>query len=228
MGTRYFTPSLFSFLRQLAAHNDREWFVAHRDDYERHLREPALRFITGAAPALGEISPHFVADPSTVGGSLLRIQRDIRFSADKSPYRTYLGIHFRHEQWRETHTPSIYLALQPRGSYLGIGSWRPDGEAARVIRRAIADRPDVWEKATRTEAFGEVFTLAGDRLKRPPRGFDPAHRLIDDLRRKDFAGAASLNQTQITSDDFLERFVDYSRRASPLLEFLCQAKGVPF
>lgn len=228
MGIRYFTPKLFSFLRELAAHNDREWFTAHRDDYERHLREPALRFIADVAPALEDLSPHLVADPRKVGGSLLRIQRDVRFSADKSPYRNYLGIHFRHEQWKETHTPSIYLALRPRGSYLGVGSWRPDGETARAVRRAIADRADVWEKATRSEAFGEVFTLVGDQLKRPPRGFDPAHPSIDDLRRKDFAGAASLSQAQIASDDLLEGFVDYSRRATPLLEFLCRAKGVPF
>lgn len=228
MGTRYFTPKLFAFLRELTADNNREWFVAHRVDYERHLREPALRFITDVGPALGDISPHLLADPRKVGGSLLRIQRDVRFSPDKSPYRTYLGIHFRHEQWRETHTPSIYLALRPRGSYLGVGSWRPDGETARAVRLAIADRADVWEKATRAEAFGKVFTLVGDQLKRPPRGFDPAHPLIDDVRRKDFAGATSLTQTQIASDDFLERFVDYSRGATPLLEFLCQAKGVPF
>lgn len=228
MGTRHFTPRMFDFLRQLAAHNDREWFVGHRDAYEHHLREPALRFIADAAPALGDISPHLLADARKVGGSLLRIQRDVRFSADKSPYRTYLGIHFRHEQWRETHTPSIYLALRPRGSYLGVGSWRPDAETALAVRRAIADRADVWEKVTRAEAFGEVFRLVGDELKRPPRGFDPHHRLVDDLRRKDFAGAVSLSQIQIGSGDFLERFIDYSRRAAPLLEFLCQAKGLPF
>lgn len=228
MGTRYFTPRMFDFLRQLAAHNDRGWFGDHREDYERRLREPALRFITDVAPALADISPHLSADARKVGGSLLRIQRDVRFSADKSPYRTYLGIHFRHERWRETHTPSIYLALRPRGSYLGVGSWRPDAATTRAVRGAIADRADMWEKATRSEAFREVFALVGDELKRPPRGFDPHHRLVDDLRRKDFVGAASLSQRQISSGDFLERFVDYSRRAAPFLEFLCQAKGVPF
>lgn len=228
MGTRYFTPKLFSFLRHLAAHNDREWFAANRDDYETFLREPARWFIADAAPHLAGVSPHLVADPSKVGGSLLRIQRDVRFSPDRRPYRSYLGIHFRHERWNETHTPSIYLAFQPRGSYMGVGSWRPDGGTALAIRRAIVDRPDVWEKAVRSEEFREVFTLVGDRLKRPPRGFDPGHPFVDDLRRKDFAGAAPLTQDMITSAELMERFVGHARRAASLLEFLAQASGVPF
>lgn len=228
MGTRYFTPHLFTFLRGLAANNEREWFAAHRDHYETHLREPALRFIADAAPLLHDLSPRLVADPAKVGGSLLRIQRDVRFRPDKSPYRTYLGIHFRHEQWKDTPSPSIYLALQPKGSYLGAGSWRPDSRTARAIRQAIIERPDAWEKATRAEEFREVFTLVGDELKRPPRGFSPDHPLIDDLRRKDFAGAASLTQPTITADDFLERFGDYCSRSVPLLEFLSRASGVPF
>lgn len=228
MSSRYFTPKLFSFLRDLAANNDREWFAAHKDEYETHLREPALRFAADVAPSLADISHRLVVDTRKVGGSLLRIQRDTRFTVDKSPYRTYLGIHFRHELWKERHTPSIYLALLPRGSYVGVGSWHPDGHTARAIRQAIVERPDVWQKATRAEAFRDRFMLVGEELKRPPRGFDPAHPLIGDLQRKDFAGAASLTQRHVTSDDFLDRFVDCCRRAGPLLEFLCQASGVPF
>jgi uncharacterized protein (TIGR02453 family) len=228
MGIRYFTPRLFSFLRELAAHNDRDWFAQHNDEYEAHLRERALRFIADAGPVVTAVSPHFVAEASKVGGSLLRIQRDTRFTPDKSPYRTYLGLHFRHEQWKDRATPRIYMALRPRGSYLGVGTWRPDSATAAAIRRAIVSRADVWREAAHSDVFHQTFTLVGDELKRPPRGFDPSHPLIDDLRRKDFAGVSPLTQTDVTSEGFLELFADRCRRATPLLEFLCRATGVPF
>lgn len=221
----YFTPKLFSFLRELAAYNDREWFAAHRDDYETHLREPARRLIVDLAGPLAGISEHLIADASRVGGSLLRIQRDVRFSPDKTPYRNYLGIHLRHENWRETHCPSIYLALQPKRSYIAVGSWRPDAKTADKIRLAIVEQPDAWRNATAD--LGDL-RLEGDSLKRPPRGFDPGHGLIADLQRKDFAAAGRLTQSEITSDDFLDSIVDRCHRGAPLLEFLCRAVGVPF
>lgn len=218
----HFQPRLFRFFRELSANNDREWFGQHRHEYETYVREPARRFISDLAGPLAEVSPHFVADPSKVGGSLLRIQRDIRFSPDKTPYRTYLGIHLRHENWQERHCPSIYLALQPKGSYIGLGSWRPDAKTARAIRLAIVERPDEWKAATAD------LRLAGDSLKRPPRGFDPHHELIADLERKDFAVSERFTQSEVTSDDFVERVMVRCRASAPLLGFLCRAVGVSF
>ena len=92
----WFGPELFSFLEDLQANNDREWFAANRDRYEEHLLEPALAFIDAFAPRLEKISPHFRADARPSGGSLFRIYRDTRFSKDKRPYKTNVGIHFRH------------------------------------------------------------------------------------------------------------------------------------
>lgn len=220
----YFTPKLFSFLRELAAHNDRDWFAAHRHDYETHLREPARRFVSDLTGPLAGISHHFIADASKVGGSLLRIQRDVRFSPDKTPYRTYLGIHLRHENWRETHCPSIYLALQPKRSYIAVGSRRPDAKTAHEIRLAIARQPDAWRAATAD--LGDL-RLEGESLKRPPRGFEE-HELISDLQRKDFTGVGRFIQSEVTSDDFLDLFLYRCRTSAPLLRFLCRAVGVPF
>lgn len=228
MGTRYFTPKLFSFLRELAANNDRDWFAAHKGDFETHVREPALRFIADLVEPFRRISPHFIVEPTKVSGSLVRIQRDTRFTNDKSPYRTYLGVGLRHQSFQQVHTPRFYLALQPRGSYLGAGSWRPDATTAQKIRLAIAEQPDAWREATGSEPFRHHFALDGDSLKRPPRGFDPDHPLIADLRRKDFAGVTRFSQVQVTGDDFLDEFVVRSQAAAPLVEFLCRATGAPF
>lgn len=226
MASRHFTPRLFGFLRDLAAHNDRDWFLAHQDDYERHVREPALDFIAEAAGPLGKISPHLVADTRKVGGSLFRIQRDLRFSNDKSPYKVNTGMHFRHFMAKDVHAPGVYLNLQPRACFMGAGIWRPDGPTTLAIRTAIVEDPDGWRRVTK--ALGGELELGGDVLQRPPKGFDPDHPLIDDLRRKDFTAGTPLTQSEVTSADFLDLLTAKSRRAAPLMEFLCRAIEVPF
>ncbi len=228
MGTRYFTPKLFAFLRDLEANNDRDWFKANQDAYEAHIREPALDFINDFAKPLARISPHFVADSRTVGGSLFRIQRDTRFSKDKTPYKTNTGMHFRHERAKDVHAPGFYLHLQPGQCYMGVGLWRPETKAAYQIRHAIDDDPDGWRKASRTKRFTDVFELGGDTLARPPKGFDADHPLIEDLKRKDFIASTRVKQSTVTSDHFMEDFTDYCRRSVPFTRFLCGAVGLEF
>jgi uncharacterized protein (TIGR02453 family) len=228
MGTRYFTPKLFAFLRDLAEHNDREWFKANQDAYEGYVREPALEFINDFAEPLAKISPHFVADSRTVGGSLFRIQRDTRFSKDKTPYKTNTGLQFRHFQGKDAHAPGYYLHLEPGGCFMGVGLWRPNTKVAYAIRAHIAEDSLKWKRAAQGKRFSDVFVLAGDSLVRPPRGYDVDHPLIDDLKRKDFIGSTRLTQRAITSDTFLEDFTDLCVRATPFMRFLCEGVGVPF
>jgi len=90
--TAIFSPAIFRFLADLSAHNERAWFQANKERYERDARQPALQFIVAFGPLLGLISPHFEADPRPAGGSLFRIHRDVRFSRDKSPYKEHIGI----------------------------------------------------------------------------------------------------------------------------------------
>ncbi len=87
----YFTPGSLKFLRDLAANNERDWFQSNKERYLSLIQEPALQLIEDFAPRLAKISKHFVADPRPQGGSLFRIYRDIRFSKDKTPYKTYVG-----------------------------------------------------------------------------------------------------------------------------------------
>lgn len=228
MGRRYFTPKLFAFLKDLADNNDRDWFKAHQDDYEKYVREPALDFITDVAEPLEKISPHFRADSRKVGGSLFRIQRDVRFSKDKSPYKTNTGMQFRHIAGADAHAPGFYVHLQPGECFMGVGLWRPESKVAYEIRHAIDEEPKRWVKATRSSRFTEVFKLEGESLVRPPKGFDADHELLEDLKRKDFIASTRLTQKQVTADDFLDTFIDHSRRAAPFMSFLCDAVDVPF
>lgn len=226
--TRHFGPDLFAFLRDLAANNDRDWFEAQRPRWEASARGPALQFIIDFGPRLARISPHFRADPRPQGGSLFRLNRDIRFSKDKSPYKTHLGLHFRHEMGKDAHTPGFYLHLEPGVSFVGLGLWHPDAPTLARLREAVVADPAAWRKAVGGRRFTSVFTVEGEELTRVPRGYDPAHPLADVLRLKDYTAMAPLTAKQITAPGFLAEFADLCARGAPFMAWQCRALDLPY
>jgi uncharacterized protein (TIGR02453 family) len=224
-----FRPELFAFLEELKANNDREWFAANRDRYEEDLLEPALDFIVAFGPRLEQISPHFRADPRPSGGSLFRIHRDTRFSKDKTPYKTNVGIHFRHELAKDAHAPAFYLHIGPDEVFAGAGMWHPGTQGATRIREAIVEDPERWKRVTRGGAFARKgLQLGGESLKRVPSWADAEHPYADDLRRKDFFGWAALGEEDVLAPGFVDEYAGICRAAAPLVEFLCDACEVPF
>lgn len=218
----YFDKATFGFLSELRQHNERAWFTANKERYEYDLKEPFLDFIADAGPRLHKLSRHLVADPRPVGGSLFRIYRDVRFSKDKSPYKTHAGAHFR-LGGKGAHGPGYYLHLEPGQCFLAGGIWMPDSSALQSIRRRIADEPDAWRRA---RALG--IDHDETRLKRPPRGFDPDHPMIEDIKRKSFTSSIRLQRKQVTAPDFMDTFIDGCSRIQPLMRFLAGAVGVPW
>jgi uncharacterized protein (TIGR02453 family) len=219
-----FSPELFTFLTELRDNNDRDWFARNKERYETHVLEPALDFIEAFGPRLEAISPHFVADPRRTGGSMFRIHRDTRFSKDKTPYKTAVGMLFRHEQGRETAAPGFYLHLQPGDCFAGGGIWHPDTATANRIREAIATNQDDWREAT-----GDAgLALGGESLKRAPRGFDPDHPLIEDIKRKNFGAANKIADRDATAPTFVDDYASLCRRTAPLMRFICDALGLKF
>jgi uncharacterized protein (TIGR02453 family) len=168
----YFTPATFRFLRALKRNNRRDWFHAHKAQYEEHVKAPALRLITDIADPLRTISPQLVASPRAVGGSLFRIHRDTRFSSDKKPYKTHVGLSFYHAATKATargslgtaalgrlDAPVLYLHLEPGACFTGGGIWHPQPETLKRLRDFLVDNPRSWKKATRERAFTRVFEL---------------------------------------------------------------------
>jgi len=218
---------MFAFLRDLRHHNDREWFQANKSRYTEHVLDPALEFIRSFEPELHRISTRFQAVAKPSGGSLFRIYRDTRFSHDKTPYKTHVGIHFRHESAKDAHVPVFYLHLEPGDCFIGVGIWHPDTASARQIRQAIIAKPHVWKRAVGGK-FEATYQLAGDSYKRPPTGVDAEHPLIADLKRKSFVGMAPLSQRSVTSPAFVDEFGRMCREGVPLVRFLCEALDAPF
>ncbi|HCI13871.1 MAG: TIGR02453 family protein [Gallionellales bacterium GWA2_60_142] len=228
MTDRYFTRQTFAFLEALADNNSREWFEEHKQEYEDFVRTPALDFIADMSDEMPAISRHFLAQPKKVGGSLMRVQRDTRFSRDKTPYKVNIGIQFRHEVGKDVHAPGYYLHIEPGGCFLGIGLWRPEADALFKIRSAIVEHPDAWVAARDDKDFREHFTLEGDSLVNAPRGFAKDNPLVEDLKRKDFIGMAALSTAEVTSKKLRTLVVERFRQAAPYMEFLCKALDLRF
>jgi len=219
----YFTEETFDFLTDLSGNNNRDWFDDNRQRYEDVVRTPALCFIEDIATGLATISSHFQAVPRKVGGSLMRVFRDTRFSKDKRPYKTNVGIHFRHEVGKDVHAPGFYVHIAPNECFVGVGIWRPDAKVLAKIRDRIVEHGDAWIAARDDRQFNKRFRLDGDRLRNPPRGYAKDHPLIEDLKWKDFIAVAELTQREIVDKKFLPRVVKDFEAGDALMRFLCKA-----
>lgn len=228
MPTAYFTPATFRFFKTLARNNNREWFQAHKGEYERHVRDPFLHFIADMQAPLAKLSAHYRADPRKSGGSLFRIYRDTRFANDKQPYKPWQGARFFHERRREIAAPSFYIHIQPGECHIGGGMWHPEPDALKQIRAFLADNPAAWKKATQSKGFRERFGFWGESLSRPPRGYDPAHELIEDLKRKDFAAGTDFAEELACSAELLPWSVEQFKRIAPMIDYLCATQELEF
>ncbi len=221
-----FEERTLTFLRELKANNNREWFKANKSRYEDDVLDVALRFIQSMQDPLASIAPHFTAVPTRMGGSLMRVYRDTRFSKNKLPYKTNIGIQFRHERAKDVHAPGFYVHIEPDEAFIGVGMWRPESEPLRQIRDRIVTRSSEWQKATGSAAFKRSFHLGGESLQRPPRGFDKEHPLIDDIKRKSFIAVREMPVEDCLDSKFQQKVETAFKQASPFMQFLCDAVSV--
>lgn len=223
-----FPDDLFPFLAELSANNERAWFEANKKRYERSVRGPALDFIRAMGPRLGRISGQFLADDRKVGGSLMRVHRDTRFSADKTPYKTNVGIQFRHGVGKDVHAPGFYVHLSPDECFLGIGVWMPDNDTLGKIRKRIDEAQGAWRGVVEAPAFTERFERQGESLKRTPPGYAKDHPLADDLRRKSHIAVANFTHEAAESPGFTDFVEAHFQAAAPYVRFICESIDVAF
>lgn len=220
-----FSPQLFTFLEELKANNNRDWFESNRHRYLEFVREPMLAFIAAFRPRLAAVSPYLIADPKPSGGSMLRLYRDLRFSKSKEPYKPLCAAYFWHQSGKESR-PGIYLHLDPEHCFLGAGLWRPAPPMRRDVTDAIANNSDAWRKAVSDRQFKAKFKFGGESLARLPKQYDPEHPFAEDLRRKDFVVSAEFTRQQACAKDFLDRIESLCQISKPLMEFLAKAAGL--
>jgi uncharacterized protein (TIGR02453 family) len=223
-----FPSAFFAFFRKLKANNDRGWFEANKSRFREVVQAPMSDFIAAMAPRLSRVSKEFVADPRPNGGSMFRIHRDIRFSKDKRPYKEHGACQFRHRLGRDVHAPGFYVHLAPKEVFVGGGLWMPDPEALLKIRSTIASKTAAWKKMVNDKRFVQTFGgVEGEQLQRPPRGFDPSHPFIADIRRKSFVIGRDSSESEARSPHFVAETAEAFATAAPFMRFLCSALSVP-
>lgn len=227
--SRYFSDASFKFLRGLARHNEREWFQAHKAEYDEQVRAPFQRLLTDLQPVLAGVSEHYRAEPKTVGGSLFRIQRDTRFANDKTPYKTWQGARLFHERGRQVEAPSFYLHLQPGNCFIAAGLWHPEPDSLRRIRHFILDNPGSWKAAAHEPKFRRRFDLDEDEmLVRMPRGFPDDFEFAHDLRRKNFVALRAIDDEVMTGPRLLKTLETDLSGLAPFTDYLCAALDLEF
>jgi len=224
----YFSNTFFDFLRDLSKNNNREWFQENKTRYHNEVRDPLLNFICDFSTPLQSISEHFLADSRPVGGSMFRIYRDIRFSKEKTPYKTNAGAHFRHSAGKDAHAPGFYLHLEPDSVFVGAGIWRPDTKTLNKIREAIVEETKEWSNAIKSLEQKSICNYSGNSLKRAPKGFDPNHPYIEDLKRKDFAVMQDFTESDAKSDNFMNKVLESYKNSARYVKFLTKALDLPF
>jgi uncharacterized protein (TIGR02453 family) len=223
-----FTKATFKFLDELAANNNRAWFEANKPRYESLVREPALEFIEAMSPALERFAPSFRAEPRKMGGSLMRVFRDTRFSRDKTPYKTNIGIQFRHVLGKDVHAPGFYVHIATDECFFAVGCWHPDSDALGLMRDRIAQKTERWFAARNDKKFVSQWDLWGDSLTRPPRGYAADHPAIEDLKRKDFVAIAPLSIAEVTASGLVKLAEKRFTSSVSFMRFLCEALDVPY
>ncbi|HEY7501225.1 MAG TPA: DUF2461 domain-containing protein [Vicinamibacterales bacterium] len=213
-----FTTHTLKFLRSLARNNDREWFKARRDDYDRHVREPMISVIEQLASDFKRVAPEIVASPKA---SLYRIYRDTRFSADKTPLKTHAAAVFPWKGLARHEGAGLYFEVAPRWVWIGGGMYAPLPPQLVRVREHIADTwPDI-RRIARSRAFvARVGELDGEKLTRVPRGFAADHPASEYLKHRQFLAGREFPAELATSEDFYPTLVATFKAITPLVRFL--------
>src|SRR4051794_3522759 len=215
--TRFTTESL-RFLRALKRNNRRDWFNAHRDDYETHIRQPMAAIITRLAEDFREFGPEFVANPKT---SMYRIYRDIRFSENKAPYKTHAAASFPTRGLPKHEGAGLYFHVAPDGVWIGGGMYAPQPPQLQAVREHIAANVKRLRSIVESSGFRRhVGELEGERLQRVPRGFPKDHPAAAFLKYRQFLAGRELPPDVAAKPTFYATILTIFGQVAPLARFL--------
>src|SRR5438128_835856 len=218
MSNPRFTSESLRFLRALKRNNRRDWFNAHRDDYEAHVRQPMTTIVTRLADDFRDFGPEFVASPKV---SMYRIYRDVRFSANKAPYKTHVAANFPTRRLPKHEGAGLYFHVSPEEVWVGGGMYAPQTSQLQLVREHIAAHVRRLRAIIDAPAFRRsVGSLEGERLQRVPRGFPRDHKAAEYLKFRQFLAGREFVATLATSPRFYATLLAVFRQVAPLTRFL--------
>jgi uncharacterized protein (TIGR02453 family) len=212
-----FPSKSLTFLRALKRNNTRDWFHAHKDDYEAHLRAPMIAIVEQLAADFPSFAPELVADPKV---SMFRQWRDTRFSEDKTPLKTNVAAVFPNRVLGRMNGAGLYFEIAPTWVWIGGGVYAPDSAQLHALRTHIAAHHRQLDAIVRSPGFKKIGGLKGDTASRVPRGFASDHPAADYLRHKQFLGSREEPAALATSPTFYKELVKTLKTLAPLIRFL--------
>lgn len=211
--------NILNFLSELKINNNREWFAENKDWYEQVKTE----FETLGKDLISEISK-FDEDIKhvEVKDCVFRIYRDIRFSSDKTPYKTHFGIYIASRGGRKSPRGGYYIHLDPDGSFIGCGVWMPQPEMLKALRQSIYDNIEEFNEILQNPDFKKSFPTLSDegKAKKVPLGFPSDFPQADLLKNKSFLVDYKLTTNELDSPHFVTMVSDLMKKAYPFLSFL--------
>jgi uncharacterized protein (TIGR02453 family) len=213
-----FTPRTLTFLRGLKRNNDRAWFAARKDEYEREVHAPMIALVEKLAVELRRFAPDLVASPRA---SLYRIYRDTRFSGDKSPYKTQVGAIFPHRDLPKHQGAGLYVEIGPERTMIAGGIYMPQTPDLHALREHIAANHARFRALAESPAFKRTAgPVSGDSLQRVPRGYPPDHPAAEYLKLRQFLFGRDYPATFSTDRKFFRELLTLFERMAPVVHFL--------
>lgn len=208
---------VLNFLSELRENNNKEWFDQNREWYQAcrdkvvFLTELILHEASRFDDEIG------TQDPKSC---IFRIYRDVRFSNDKTPYKTHIGSYIA-KGGRKSINAGYYLHIEPGGSFVGGGIWSPPADALKAVRTEIFDHSEEFSKLIYADAFKKVYpSMYEDKLKSPPKGFPKDFPGIDLLKYKSYAFNSPISDSEVKSDFFVEKIITAMKHIYPVNRFL--------
>ena len=217
MAAPRFTPATLKFLRALKRNNRREWFNAHKDDYEHHVRQPMTAIVERLADDLRGFAPEIVASPKL---SMYRIYRDTRFSENKAPYKTHVAAVFPTRGLPKHEGAGLYFHVSPTEVWVGGGMYAPQTPQLQAVREHIAANVKRLRTIVEAPAFRRQIAIEGEKLQRVPRGFPRDHEAADYLKYRNFIAGSEFPPSLAASPAFYGTLLKVFRRVAPLARFL--------
>lgn len=214
----YFAPEALKFLRNLARHNDREWFQPRKAQYEELLKEPMLAVIRKITDAMLDFAPQHVRPAEK---SMFRIYRDTRFSHDKRPYKTHVAAWWTHTGLDKTSGAGYYFHVSPKEVIVAAGAYMPEKDQLAAIRDWMLEHHGEFRKLLQSAAVRRTFVeFEGNSLTRPPKGFPADHPAMDLVRCRQWGLSATLPAETALDPKLAQTVVRHFKLAAPIVDAL--------
>jgi uncharacterized protein (TIGR02453 family) len=211
-------PEALTFLRNLARHNDREWFKPRKATFDAELKEPMLAILRRVSEAMESFAPDYVRPAEKC---LFRIYRDTRFSNNKLPYKTHVAAWWMPDGFKKTSGAGFYFHVSAKETVVAAGAWMPDKDQLAAIRRWLLDHHAEFRKLLRTAALRKAFDeFEGNALTRPPKGFPSDHPAMDLIKCRQWGLSTTLPATAALEPDFAKLLIRHFRLATPVVDAL--------